>query len=592
MGPSSFRVTGRVGWPRNRGAAVQANARSFRPRLVETLRDYSRADFIRDLSAGFTVGVVALPLALAFGISSVADPRAGLYTAIVAGFLISLLGGTRVCIGGPTGAFIGVVYGVYTQYGMANLTLCTILAGLMLIAMGWARLGGLIKYIPYPVTGGFTAGIAVIILSSQFRDILGVPLAAGEKFPPEFVLKLVFLAKRVTEIHWLSVALAGISLAVILGWPARWQRFVPGSIAAMVLGTAAVVLGGLDTRFGLGTVGTAFGDIPRSLPPLTVPGIDWAELPALFRPAFTIAMLAAIESLLCAVVADGMIDDRHDSNQELVAQGIANVGSGLLGGIPATGAIARTATNVRNGARTPVAGLIHAAVLLLIVLVAAPLARNIPLATLGAVLVNVSLKMGEWHNFRRIRRWPRGDALVFLLTFALTVLFDLTFAVEIGLLMAAAMFIHRISSTTQLIAADTRETSDTAPNRVEGKVVPSEVVTFRLVGAFLFGAADKLETGLKRLRERPKVLILRMQDVLAIDATGLNALEEIQEKWESYGTRILISGAHTQPLMAMSQAGLIEKWGTENFCENFDAALARAREILEADSTRRSSAAR
>ncbi|MCC6231579.1 MAG: STAS domain-containing protein [Verrucomicrobiales bacterium] len=553
---------------------------SFRPKLLETLKGYSRGDFLRDLSAGITVGVVALPLALAFGISSVADPRAGLYTAVVAGFLISLLGGTRVCVGGPTGAFIGIVYGVYTQYGMANLTICTLLAGIMLIGMGWAKLGGLIKYIPYPVTGGFTAGIAVIILSSQFRDLLGIPLAEGQKVPPEFVHKLIFLGKNAGSIHGLSVLLAAVSMALIFAWPARWQRYVPGSIAAMVLGTVAVVAGGLDTRFGVMTVGSVFGEIPQSLPPLTLPQVDWMKLPELFRPAFTIAMLAAIESLLCAVVADGMIDDRHDSNQELVAQGIANVGSALMGGIPATGAIARTATNVRNGARTPVAGLIHAVVLLLIILLAAPLAKDIPLATLGAVLVNVSLRMGEWHNFRRLTKWPLGDAAVFLLTFALTVLFDLTFAVEVGLLMAAAMFIHRIASTTQLIAADTRETSDSAQNRVEGKVVPEGVVTFRMVGAFLFGAADKLETALKRLKERPRVLILRMQDVLAIDATGLNALEEIEEKWRSYGTRLVVSGAHTQPLMAMSQAGLVEKWGAENFCENFDAALEHARALL------------
>jgi sulfate permease, SulP family len=552
----------------------------FHPKLLDTLRGYTRIDFTRDLNAGITVGVIALPLALAFGISSVNDPSAGLYTAIVAGFIISLLGGTRVCVGGPTGAFIGIVYGVYTQFGMGNLAICTILAGLMLIAMGWAKLGGLIKYIPYPVTGGFTAGIAIIILSSQFRDLLGITLAEGEKVPPEFILKLAFLGQRLGSINFLSLAIAAAALTLILTWPARWQRIAPASIVAMILGTVAVIAFQLDDRFALATVGTMFGDIPQSLPPLTLPSIPWAELPALFRPAFTIAMLAAIESLLCAVVADGMIDDRHDSNQELVAQGIANVGSGLLGGIPATGAIARTAANVRSGARTPIAGIIHAVVLLLIVLIAAPLARDIPLAVLGAVLVNVGLRMGEWHNFKRLLRWPRGDALVFLLTFSLTVLFDLTFAVEIGLLLAAAMFIHRIASTTQIIAADTRETSDSPTNLVANKPLPPDVVTFRMVGAFLFGAADKLETGLKRLRERPRVLILRMQDVLAIDATGLNALEEIEEKWRSHGTRILISGAHTQPLLALSQAGLIDKWGAENFCENFDAALDRAREIV------------
>ncbi|MGE3309944.1 MAG: SulP family inorganic anion transporter [Limisphaerales bacterium] len=544
------------------------------------MKGYSRGDFRADLSAGITVGVIALPLALAFGISSVADPKAGLNTAIVAGLLISLLGGTRVCIGGPTGAFIGIVYGVYTQYGMANLTICTILAGLMLLAMGWAKLGGLIKYIPYPVTGGFTAGIAVIILSAQLRDILGLQLDPGQKLPPEFIPKLLFIGRHLGSINGVGLVVAVASLGLILAWPARWQRFVPGSIASMALGTAAVVALGLDVRFGVATVGTTFGGIPQSLPPFSVPTIDWAELPGLFRPAFTIAMLAAIESLLCAVVADGMIDDRHDSNQELIAQGMANVASGFLGGIPATGAIARTAANVRNGARTPVAGIIHAVVLLLIVLVAAPLARNIPLATLGAVLVNVALRMGEWHNFRRLRRWPRGDALVFVLTFALTVIFDLTFAVEVGLLMAAAMFVHRIASTTQILSADDRETSDNPGNRVAGKEIPAGVVTFRMVGAFLFGAADKLETGLKRLKDKPRVLILRMQDVLAIDATGLNALEEIREKWESYGTRILISGAHTQPLMAMARAGFIEAWGETTFCENFDTALARAAAIV------------
>lgn len=553
---------------------------SFRPRLLETLRGYTRADFGRDASAGFTVGIIALPLALAFGIASVNDPAAGLYTAIVAGFLISALGGTRVSIGGPTGAFIGVVYAVYAQHGMANLAVCTILAGLMLLMMGWARLGGMIKYIPYPVTGGFTAGIAVIILASQLKDFLAIPLPPGEKVPPEFLEKLAVLGRHAAELNPAGLALAAASLALLLLWPAKLQRRLPASIVVLVASTAAAAVLGPDGRLGLATVGTAFGAIPQSLPPFTPPAIPWAELPALLRPAFTIAMLAAIESLLCAVVADGMIEDRHDSNQELVGQGLANIGSALLGGIPATAAIARTAANVRNGGRTPVAGLVHAAVLLGIMLAAAPLARHIPLAALAAVLVHVALRMGEWHNFARLARWPRGDAVVFLLTFALTVVTDLTFAVEIGLLCAAGLFIHRVASTTQMVAADERETSDTPANDPRGKEVPPGVVTFRLVGALLFGAADKLETGLRRIAERPRVLILRMQDVLVVDATGLNALEEIHEKWTRHGTRLLISGAHTQPLMAMGQAGLIERWGAENFCENYDAALARARAIL------------
>ena len=545
----------------------------FRPRLFETLKTYSKQDALSDLVAGLTVGIVALPLAMAFAIASGVKPEAGIFTAVIAGFIISGLGGTKVSIGGPTGAFIVILYGIGVKYGFDNLLICTILAGGLLVTMGVTRMGSMIKYIPFPVTMGFTSGIAVLIFSTQIKDFLGLHV---EKVPSEFIEKMHVLGAHLGTAHWPTVGLAAGSLAIILFWPKKWQRRVPGSIAALVLGTAAVALFNLPVE----TIGSRFGGIPQGLPKPHLPGFSWEQIQHLFQPAVTIALLAAIESLLCAVVADGMVDDRHDANQELIAQGLANIFSPLFGGIAATGAIARTATNVKSGARTPVAGIVHALTLLVIVLVAAPLAKYVPLATLSAVLVNVAVHMGEWHNFARLRRWPLCDTAVFLSAFALTVIVDLTVAVEIGMVLAAILFIKRSSETTQIMAVDESTETEGSHHSLRGKEVPKGVMVYRMMGAFFFGAVDKLESALKREKQEPEVLILRMRKVVALDATGLNALEDLYGKLRRKGKHLVLSAPHTNPLMVMEKAGFIDRLGRENVCPHIDAALARARQIL------------
>ncbi|MEW6159213.1 MAG: sulfate permease [Verrucomicrobiota bacterium] len=534
---------------------------------------YSVREFTRDLTAGLTVGIVALPLAMAFAIASGVKPEAGLFTAIIGGFIISAFGGTNVCIGGPTGAFIVILYGIHAKYGPENLAICTMLAGVMLLVMGFARLGTMIKYIPYPVTMGFTSGIAVLIFTTQVKDFFGLQI---EHVPSEFVDKMFVLGKNIGTLQWSTFALAVISFAVIKLWPTPWQRRVPGSIVALLLGTAAVALFQIPVE----TIGSKFGGIPQTLPAPRWPVASWENLRELFQPAFTIALLAAIESLLCAVVTDGMTDDRHDSNQELMAQGIANIVSPIFGGIAATSAIARTATNVKSGARTPMAGMVHAGTLLVIVLAAAPFARFIPLATLSAVLVNVALHMGEWHNFKRLPKWPKSDSAVFLAAFVLTVVIDLTAAVEIGMVLAAILFIKRVSETTQIMAVDEATETEGSHHSLIGKEVPQGVMVYRIFGAFFFGAADKLESALRRLKHEPEVLILRMRKVLAMDATGLNALEDLLERLKSKGKHIVLSGPHTQPLFVMEKAGFLDRLGRENVCADIDQALARSRQLL------------
>ena len=545
----------------------------FRPRLFDTLKGYTVKDLIPDLTAGVTVGIVALPLAMAFAIASGVKPEAGIFTAIIAGFIISALGGTKVSIGGPTGAFIVILYGIGAKYGLDNLIICTIMAGAFLVTMGVTRMGGMIKFIPYPVTMGFTSGIAVLIFSTQIKDFLGLEI---EKVPSEFFDKMKALSEHLGTIQWSTFGLAGASLALILLWPKKWQRLVPGSIAALVLGTAAAALFNLPVE----TIGSKFGGIPHSLPHPHFPSLAWDNIQHLFQPAMTIAVLAAIESLLCAVVADGMVDDRHDANQELIAQGLANIVCPLFGGIAATGAIARTATNVKSGARTPVAGIVHAFTLLVIILVAAPLARFIPLAALSAVLLNVALYMGEWHNFARLPKWPICDTAVFLSAFALTVAVDLTVAVEIGMVLAAILFIKRSSETTQIMAVDESTETEGSHHSLVGKEVPKGVMIFRMMGAFFFGAVDKLESVLKREKSEPDVLILRMRKVVAMDATGLNALEDLFEKLRRKGKHLVLSAPHTNPMMVMEKAGFIDRLGRENVCPHIDAALVRARVIL------------
>jgi SulP family sulfate permease len=546
---------------------------SFKPRIWDVLKSYKSTDFSADLTAGLTVGIVALPLAMAFAIASGVSPQAGIFTAVVAGFIISALGGTKVCIGGPTGAFIVILYGIGAKYGLPNLLICTMMAGVILFIMGAARLGTMIKYIPYPVTMGFTSGIAILIFSTQIKDFFGLHV---DKVPSEFFEKMTVLAKNAGTFEWPTLGIAAVSLAIILLWPKSWQRRLPGSIVALLLSTVAVAVFSLPVE----TIGSKFGGIPQGLPKPSFPALSWENIQHLISPATTIALLAAIESLLCAVVADGMTDDRHDSNQELMAQGLANIFSPIFGGIAATSAIARTATNIKCGARTPVAGIIHALTLLIIILAAAPLAKFIPLAALSAVLVNVALNMGEWHNFGRLSRWPRSDAAVFLTAFGLTVAIDLTVAVEIGMVLAAVLFIKRVSETTQITAVDQATETEGSQHSLVGKEIPQGVMIYRIFGSFFFGAADKLESSLQREKREPDVLILRMRKVLAMDATGLNALEDLYERLRRRNKHLILSAPHTQPLFMMDKAGFLDRLGRENVCANIDLALERSREIL------------
>jgi SulP family sulfate permease len=451
------------------------------------------------------------------------------------------------------------------------------MAGVILLIMGVARMGVMVKYIPYPVTMGFAAGIAVLILSTQVRDFFGLSL---EVVPPGFMEKLgAFWGSR-GSVRGSTVFLASASLALILFWPARWGRVVPGTLVALVAGSVAVVVLDLDQRWGVEMIGSRFGGIPSALPAPGLPDLSFAAMRELVRPATTIALLAVIESLLCAVVADGMIEERYDSNQELMAQGLANIGAALFGGIPATGAIARTATNVRSGARTPVAGVIHSVTLMGLVLLAAPLATRVPLATLSGVLVATGLRMGEWHQFVRLRRWPRSDAVVFLTAFSLTVLVDLTVAVEVGLVLASFLFIKRIAEITQVSAVDGRTETEGAHQSLVGKAVPEGVMVYRIFGAFFFGAADKLETALNRAQQEPRVLVFRMRKVLAMDATGLNALEDLHGKLRGKGRHLVLSGPHTQPLLVMDRSGFLDRLGRDNVCADIDLALKRADVLL------------
>ncbi len=549
----------------------------FRPKLVEALRGYTRDNFLADLGAGLTVGIVALSLCIGLGIASGVTPAAGLYSGIIGGFLISALGGSRVQIGGPAGAFVGLIALMVAKYGVGDLLLCTMMAGVILFAMGALRLGSLIKFVPHPVTVGFTCGIAVTIFSTQIRALLGLHLVPE---PAEFLPKLGALAGALPTIEWHTVALSVLSLAIILGWPKRWSR-VPASIVAVAAGMLIVQL---YHRLGWATdtIGSKFGGIPQGLPAFHFPGIELEHLSGLIRPAFTIALLGAIESLLAAVVADGLIDDRHDSNQELMAQGAANFVAPLFGGLPVTGVLARTATNIRCGAASPVAGIVHALSLLLVVLVAAPFFTDVPLATLGAVLAVVALRMGEWEEFPLLRKKPRGDAAVFLTTFGLTVLFDLTVAVEVGMVLAAFSFIKRVADTTKIHEMTGEEAGAGGQGHEPVANVPRGVMIYRVFGALLFGSAEKLENIIRRTGGDTSVVILHMAAVTAMDATALNRVENLHEKLHRHGKHLILSGPHTQPYFMMEKADFFDELGRENVCGDLESAVARARELLNA----------
>jgi sulfate permease, SulP family len=543
----------------------------FRPKLFDALRGYDRTTFLADLAAGITVGLVALPLAIGFAIASGVEPSRGLWTAIIAGFVISALGGTLVQIGGPTGAFVPILFVIVAKYGYDGLVVATIMAGIMLVIMGALKLGSLIKFIPYPLTSGFTSGIAVIIFVGQLKDFFGLTV----KMPAHTPQQVTAIAQNLSQTQWSALGLGALAVAIILLWPKSWRR-IPSSIVAVVVTTVLVAVFQIDVP----TIGSRFGGIPRGLPPISFPKISFLQVQDLMIPALTITMLGAIESLLSAIVADGMIESRHDSNQELMGQGLANILCPFFGGISATGAIARTATNIRSGAKTPVAGIIHSITLLVIVLIAAPLAKSIPLTALSAVLLVVAYRMGEWDNFPELWRGPKSDFMVLMVTFGLTVFFDLTIAVGVGLTMAGALFVRRMEATTQIRLVTADSDMDAGSASIRDKEIPEGVLVYRIEGPFFFGAAEKLEAALGRYSTVPHIVIFRMRSVPAVDATGLHALEIMLEKFHRKGTQLILSGVQPQPMKVLYNAGFVDKIGLDNVCANIDAALARARQLL------------
>jgi SulP family sulfate permease len=541
------------------------------PCSLLSLRGYSPTRFAEDLVAGVTVGLVALPLAMAFGIASGVTPQAGLYTAVVAGFLISALGGSRTQIGGPTGAFVVIVAGIVAKFGMSGLALVTITAGVLLLVMGISGLGSAVKFIPRPVTIGFTNGIALLIASTQIKDFLGLTTPA---VPGDFLGRIRVLLACLDSLRWQAVTLALISLAIILVMPYLTRR-IPGSIVALLLCTLMAAIFG----FPVETIGTKFGGIPQGFPPFSLPQFRAAHILPLLPSAFTVAMLAAVESLLSAVVADGMTGDRHNSNVELVAQGIANIVSPLFGGIPATGAIARTATNIRSGAVTPVAGMVHALTLLAVLLVAAPLARYVPLATLAAVLFVVAYNMGEWKEIGTILRLSKTDIAVWITTFALTVLADLTVAVGVGMALAALLYIYRIAETTTVAPVTYEYLRDGLPHILQDKEIPKNITILRIHGPFLFGTTEKLIEATRDLNKFETVVILRLRNMTALDGTGLHAIEQFAERLHKSGRTLLLCGALEQPARLLSQADFIERVGNDNILPHIQAALERAETI-------------
>lgn len=550
----------------------------FVPQLWSSLQEgYSRQKFINDLLAGIIVGIVALPLAIAFGIASGVKPEQGIFTAIVAGFIISAFSGSRVQIGGPTGAFIIIVFDIIQRFGYDGLAIATLMAGGMLIVMGLARFGSVIKFIPYPVTVGFTSGIALIIFVGQIRDLFGLEIV---HVPSGFFTKIVTFAENLDSIS-IHATLIGLgTILIIYLWPRVTHR-IPGSLVAILATTAVVALFDLPVE----TIGSRFGAVPTTLPIPHLPPIPTGDrLVQLLSPALTIAILAGIESLLSAVVADGMTEGRHRSDMELVAQGLANLASPLFGGIPATGAIARTATNIKNGGHSPLAGIVHALTLLLILLFFGQWAVMIPMPTLAGILVIVAWNMSEAPLFLKLFHGPRGDILVLLSTFSLTVLVDLTVAIQVGMVLAAFLFMQRMASVTQVgfITRALHDDEDLSqdPKSIQNRTVPPGVEVFEINGPFFFGAADKFKNALGEISSPPKVLILRMRHALTLDATALQALETVLERARRNGTQLILSGVHAQPLVVMTQSGFLKAIGDENVFNDIDPSLARANEII------------
>ena len=571
----------------------------FKPKLFTTLQNYSKESFMADLMAGIIVGIVALPLAIAFGIASGVSPEKGIITAIVAGFIISLLGGSKVQIGGPTGAFIVIIYGIIQEYGISGLTVATLMAGVLLILLGVFKLGAVIKFIPYPIIVGFTSGIAVTIFTTQIADIFGLNFG-GEKVPGDFIGKWMIYFRHFDTVNWWNAIVSIVSVLIIALTP-RFSKKIPGSLIAIIVVTIAVYL--MKTYGGITCIDT-IGDrftIQSQLPDAVVPKLDWEAIKNLFPVAITIAVLGAIESLLSAAVADGVIGgpknlfwpppladgvigDRHDSNTELIAQGAANIIAPLFGGIPATGAIARTMTNINNGGKSPVAGIIHAVILLLILLFLMPLAQYIPMACLAGVLVIVSYNMSGWRTFKALLKNPKSDVTVLLITFFLTVIFDLTVAIEVGLLIACVLFMKRVMETTEISVIkneiDPNNESDLEVHE-EHLMVPKGVEVYEINGPYFFGIATKFEEIMSELGDRPKVRIVRMRKVPFIDSTGIHNLTNLCEMSKKENIQIVLSGVNEKVHQILEKSGFNELLGKENICPNINVALEKAKGIIE-----------
>lgn len=547
----------------------------LKPKLFTLLAaGYTRQQFVKDLIAGTTVGIVALPLSIALAIASGAKPEQGLYTAIIAGFVIAVLGGSRAQISGPTGAFIVIIYGIIKEYGYDGLVTATFIAGLILIVMGLARMGALLKFIPYPVTVGFTSAIALLIFSSQVRDFLGL---AMDSVPADFVAKWIEIVKHIGSVNPHSIAIGGASLAIIAFWPKVTHR-IPGMLVAIVATTIVVSVFQLPVE----TIQSRFGSVPSSLPAPHMPQISWELAQRMFSPAVTIALLAGLESLLSSVVADGMLGTRHRSNMELIAQGAGNIASVAFGGLPATGAIARTATNIKNGGRTPVAAIVHSVVLLLILLFAGSYASMIPLATLAAVLIVVAYNMSEWREFRQLFKGPRSDIAVLMITFLLTVFVELTTAIQVGVLLAAFLFLQRMSTNTQLreITDNFREREDGEARDMSTVVMPQGVEAFEIYGSLFFGAVEHFKEAIRRVATNPKVLILRMRDVSSLDATGLHTLSDLRRDLEAKGCVLIFSGVSAPVFALMKKSGFVAESGKDRFAKDIFEAIELAKKFL------------
>ena len=555
----------------------------FTPRLFSELRHYSKEKLAADLMAGLIVGIVALPLAIAFGIASGVSPSQGILTAIIGGFIVSALGGSRVQIGGPTGAFIVIIYGIVSDpaLGLPGLMIATMLAGVFLILLGVCRLGTIIKFIPYPIVVGFTSGIAVTIFTTQIKDLLGLTIEG--KLPGDFIEKWGVYLRHLDTVDATAAAIGLLSIAVITLTP-KFSKKIPGSLVAIIVMTVAAYFVNLSGATHVTTIGDQFGEIKASIPSISVPSVTWEGLKSLFPTAMVIAVLGAIESLLSATVADGVCGDHHNSNQELIGQGVANLCTPLFGGIPCTGAIARTMTNINNGGRTPVAGLVHAAVLLVIFLVLMPLAAYIPMACLAGVLVVVAYNMSGWRTFWQLRKNPKSDVIVLCMTFLLTVVFDLTVAIEVGLLVACLLFMRRMAETTQIkvIADEIDPNEDTdAQLHEEHLIIPAGVEVYEINGPYFFGIANKFEELMTALEDHPKVRVIRMRKVPFIDSTGIHNLQNLCEMSYREGTHIVLSGVTPNVYNVLQHNGFCELLGADHICPNINVALDRAGELVK-----------